>query len=563
MIMTFRRCLLFLFIYFVCSIHESLYAQNQPKTIDLTRDFGAMPNDGKDDSKAFRQAMDYCRKHPGTILHIPSGDYHFKDEKAIEFEYKAINGQYGENVQGHFFKPNGEYCIALDMQGFRDIRVEAKGVTLVQEGWFEAISLTNAQNVSIHGLTLTHKRPPFTTGKIIQSTDSYFDVQIDTLLYPYLTSEITGRVHFYNPQTQRVYMGGGIKKKELLADRQTIRMYTDQRKPIGDYCILRHSAHNRAGILIKESEKIHLEDVTIHSQPGMGIIGHRSEDITLEGVQIIPQPGTFTSTNTDATHFTSCKGMIRFLNCKFGGQGDDCTNIHNYYWSVYPDKEANKVRITVEGADLHALSLDYPDQGDTLLLISKVNLNPVQTFIAKEIMISEQDWKVIVTLDKPLPIDLEHYYMINKTRQPSVQIYNNTVRSHLARAFLIKTSNVHMKGNVIQQSSGSAIQLGAEASWREGSPVENILIENNWFLDCGYGHGAQHGTVISAEVNGIQAATQTINRNIIIRNNVIQAVGKTAIYIADTDGVQIYRNQIQGAEKAVVVKNSTNILIDE
>jgi hypothetical protein len=54
----------------------------------------------------------------------------------------------------------------------------------------------------------------------------------------------------------------------------------------------------------------------------------------------------------------------------------------------------------------------------------------------------------------------------------------------MARAFLIKTRNVRIAGNVVQSSSGSAIQLGAEAGWREGAPVENVVIENNWFIDC-------------------------------------------------------------------------------
>ena len=546
----------------VLSSVELVQAGLRPLRLNLVTDFGALPDDGKDDSNAFVLALEKCRQHPGSVLVIPPGDYHYQHSKAMEFEYKGINGQYGENVQAHFFKPNGEYVIALDLNNFKNIRIEAAGATLIQEGWYEAISITNAKNVSIQGLTLTHKRPPFTTGKIIVSTPEYFDVRFDTLVYPYLTDVITGRVHYYSPEKQRVYMGGGIRKKELLPDRQTIRMYTDSPQPIEDLCILRHSTHNRAGILIKESAGITLEDVTIHSQPGMGIVGHRSEDILMENVQIIPAPGTYMSTNTDATHFTSCKGEIRFLNCKFGGQGDDCTNIHNYYWGVYRESD-KKVRITVEGADLHALSLDYPDKGDTLLLISKDNLNPVAHYIAREVSTSVEDWKVVVTLDRALEGDLTAYYLVNQTRKPSVQILNCTVRSHLARAFLIKTSNVRMAGNVIQNSSGSAIQLGAEAAWREGAPVENILIENNWFVDCGYGHGVQKGTVISAEVNGIRSATKTLNRNIIIRNNVMQALGKNAIYIADTDGVQIYRNRIFGSEKAVQVHNSINVMVKD
>ncbi len=549
-------------LFFACVLSISqLYAQN--KTVINVLNYGAIPNDDIDDSSAFTQALNACRKAPGVTLLIPPGDYNYRHKQALEFEYKAINGQYGENVQGHFFKPKGEYVIALDMDEFRDITIEAQGATLIQEGWYEAVSITNAKNVTIKGLKLTHKRPPFTTGKITQSTPTYFDMQIDTAKYPYLTDAITGRVHFYDLTRQRIYTGGWGEKKELLADKQTIRVHSEAQPQLGDLCILRHSAHNRAGILIKESADILLEDVTIHSQPGMGVIGHRSENITLSNLQIIPEAGTYTSTNTDATHFTSCKGKIIFDACKFGGQGDDCTNVHNYYWSVYKETDNKKIRVTVENADLHALSLDYPDKGDTLVLVKKEDLSPAAYFTVKDVETSVEDWTVIVTLDQSFTFNPEEHYLTNQTRQPAVDIINCTVRSHMARAFLIKTSNVHMAGNVIQSSSGSAIQLGAEAGWRESSPVSNILIENNWILDCGYGHGRQKGSAISAEVNGIKKRTQLLNKHITIRNNVIQAVGESAIYISDTEGVNICHNQITGSKKAIVIENSAHIEVEQ
>lgn len=552
------------FIYIISGLILSIFLSgcedtNSKQVFNLA-DFGAIADDGKDDSEAFTQALNKCRENPGSTLVIPPGSYNCQNTKAMEFEYKGINGQYGEDVQGYFFKPKGEYVIALDLDSLKDVTIQADGATLVQEGWYEAVSITNAKGVKIKGLKLTHKRPPFTTGEITQSNAEYFDMKIDTVKYPYLTDKITGRVHFHDVNKQRIYTGGWNERKELLADRQTIRIYSKTQPNVGDLCILRHCAHNRAGVLIKESSDIVLEDVTIHSQPGMGVVGHRSENIVLKNLQVIPAVGTVTSTNTDATHFTSCKGKILFDGCKFGGQGDDCTNVHNYYWSVYKES-GNDVHITVENADLHALSLDYPDVGDTLALISKTNLSPVEYYTAQKVYTSVEDWKVVVTLNKPIEYNVEDYYMSNLTRRPSVDIINNTVRSHMARAFLIKTRNVYIAGNVVQSSSGSAIQLGAEASWREGTPVENVLIENNWFLDCGYGHGRQKGSAISAEVNGIKGSADKINRNITIRNNVIQAVGHTAIYISDADGVEITDNEIQGSEKGIQVKNSDNVVL--
>ena len=550
-----NKSLFLLYILFVFGyLYTGCQSANSGKYISVT-DFGAIANDDKDDLEAFRKALDVCRNNLGTKLYIAPGSYNIRDEKALEYEYKAINGQYGEDVQGYFFKPKAGYVIGLDMDGLKNVTIEAAGVTIVQEGWYEAVSITNAKNVIIRGLKLVHKRPPFTAGEIIESKADYFDMRIDTVKYPYLTDKITGRIHYYDNNKQRIYTGGRVMKKELI-DPQTIRVYSNMNPALGDFCILRHCGHSRAGILIKESSDITLEDVTIHSQPGMGVVGHRSENILMKNLQIIPAVNTVTSTNTDATHFTSCKGKIVFDGCKFGGQGDDCTNIHNYYWTIYKDIDPKSITITVEKADLHALSLDFPDVGDSIALVSKENLSPVAYFRTEKVFTSLDDWKVVITLDKDFNYEPEKYYMTNMTRRPAVDILNNTVRSHMARAFLIKTNNVRIAGNVIQNSSGSAIQLGAEASWRESGPVENILIENNWIIGCGYGHGTQKGTVVSAEVNGIRTKADILNRKIIIRNNVIEAEGKSAIYISDAKDIEIYNNEIFGSENAVHIKNS-------
>ena len=60
--------------------------------------FGAIPNDGKSDFEALREATAYCRENPGTILFFPPGKYDIDNEKARKIEFEAVSGAYGENV---------------------------------------------------------------------------------------------------------------------------------------------------------------------------------------------------------------------------------------------------------------------------------------------------------------------------------------------------------------------------------------------------------------------------------------------------------------------------------
>lgn len=536
-------------------------ASHSPATIDV-RLFGAIPNDGMNDAIAIRKALQEARRKPGSTVYFAPGVYDFFDAEAAKIEQNALMGRYGEDVQGVLFRPDAPYVTGLDLTGARDVTILAEGATLMFEGWYEAVSLYKAQNVTIQGLTIDYKRPPHTVGRIVKKREGSFDMHFDPNLYSYLDSVVTGRIHFYDTVRERFYSHGSDEGKRRLND-STIRVFSSSDAPVGDLCILRHSAHYRAGILVKESDNISLINVKIHNQPGMGVVGHRSHNIMMDNLQVIPRPGSVMSTNTDATHFTSCTGKISLQSCKFAGQGDDCTNIHNYYYSIYPLAGKTKsVEIAIEQADLHALSLDFPNVGDTLLLANRYTLEPIDQFRVVNFDTSRADWRVTVELNKAFTYDKDQYFMTNITRRPSVEIVNNTVRSHLARAYLIKSKNVVIRGNTIQQSSGTAIQLGAELNWRESGPVENVLIEDNYIINSGYGQGTQDGTAINVDVSSVTSKPAFLNKNIIIRNNIIQAVGKRAIYVRGAKNVQILNNKIEGVGEPIVIEHSENYVIE-
>lgn len=542
------------------SVNPAL-ASHSPITIDV-RHFGAIPNDGMNDAGPIRKALQEARRQPGATVYFAPGVYDFYDTDAVLIEQNALMGRYGEDVQGVLFRPEAPYVIGLDLEGARDVTILADGATLMFEGWYEAVSLHKAQNVTIRGLAIDYKRPPHTVGRIVEKREGSFDMRFDPTLYSHLDSVVTGRIHFYDTVRERFYSHGSDEGKQRLND-STIRVFSSSNAPLGDLCILRHSAHYRAGILVKQSDNIALINVKIHNQPGMGVVGHRSHNILMDNIQVIPRPGSVMSTNTDATHFTSCTGKISLHNCKFAGQGDDCTNIHNYYYSIYPVAGKTKsVEIAIENADLHALSLDFPDVADTLLLVDRYTLEPIDQFRVVDFDTSEADWRVTVELDRAFAYDEDKYFMTNNTRRPAVEIVNNTVRSHLARAYLIKARNVVIRGNTIQQSSGTAIQLGAELNWRESGPVENVLIEDNYIINSGYGQGTQDGTAINVDVSSVKSIPPLLNKNIIIRNNIIQAVGKRAIYVRGARNVQILNNKIDGVSEPVVIEHSEDYVIE-
>lgn len=521
--------------------------------------FGAVPDDGLNDMAALRSAAEYCRKHPGTTLIIAPGIYDIEDELALKIEREAIGGAYGERVQSTLFHPGAPYVKALDLTGCRNVKVKASGATFNMKGWYEIVTIDNAENVTIDGLSLTYHRPPNTVGRVIASDDKSFDILIDPQRYTYIDSIVTGRVHFYDHMRNRLYTGG-VTNKELVG-KSTIRMQSKRHPAVGDYCILRHGGHYRPAVLIRESKNVTLSNMKIHAQPGMGVVGHRSADIMLDGLQVVPEPGSVISTNTDATHFTSCSGDLTIRNSKFRGQGDDCTNIHNYYYRIYP-QGGRTVEIRIENADLHAQSLDYPEPGDSMIVIDRRNMAEAGRFAVRNVKTSEADWQVLVELDRELGnVDLEHVVMTNLTRFPRVTIENNTVNSHLARAFLVKAPNTTIARNSIIGSCETAIKLGAELGWNESGPAYNVLIEDNYISGCGYNGGDDTPACVTLSTEALETPPY-VNHHIVIRNNVFDTDKPVAVLLRDGENIQVLDNKAT-RKNYVKIDNCRNVTIKD
>lgn len=521
--------------------------------------FGAVPDDGVNDMAALKKAVEYCRSHPGTTLVMEPGVYDIEDDLARKIEREAIGGAYGERVQSTLFKPGAPYVKALDLTGCKGVKISAKGATLCMEGWYEVVTIDNARDVTVEGLCITYHRPPNTVGRVIASDAKSFDMLIDPSKYTYIDSIVTGRVHFYDHVRNRLYTGGASAKE--LVGPSTIRIHSTRHPAVGDYCILRHGGHYRPAVMIKESEGVTLSGVKIHGQPGMGVVGHRSKDIMIDNLQVVPEPGSVISTNTDATHFTSCSGDLTIQNSKFRGQGDDCTNIHNYYYRIYPRDERN-VEIRIENADLHAQSLDYPEVGDSMIVIDRRNMAEAGRFKVREVKTSEADWQVVIGLDRPLgDIDLEHMVMTNLTRFPRVKILNNTVNSHLARAFLVKAPNVTIAHNSIIGSCETAIKLGAELGWNESGPAYNVLVEDNYISGCGYNGGPDVPSCVTLSTEASERPP-FVNHHIVIRNNIFDTDKPVAVLLKDGEHIEVYDNK---ATRTGYVRtdNCRNITIKE
>ena len=60
------------------------------KTLFNVLDYGAFPDDGKDDTESLRNVVAIARTTPGSILFFPSGRYQITDPLALKIQEDAM-----------------------------------------------------------------------------------------------------------------------------------------------------------------------------------------------------------------------------------------------------------------------------------------------------------------------------------------------------------------------------------------------------------------------------------------------------------------------------------------
>lgn len=281
---------------------------------------GIDPAAGDNTKPAFDRAMAYCRAHPYTTLVIPAGIYRISTPLALETMEKVMRGDYGANPQPILFNPRFRYDRGIVLEGQTGTVLLAEGVTLLVDGYMEPVSVIGCSGVTVHGLTIDHKRKPYSKGRITAvrplpdgrfeadvtlSTDTPVSEGTPLRLRHAFRSEADGRyfamehtVEYIDPLHLRLV----IPRADSPLTGESAEGMT--------YCTV-HCFHSRPAILIEEAVDTRLENVTIHAHHGMGVVGNRSHDITLSGLAVVPSAGEPFSTNTDATHFTSLTGLLR------------------------------------------------------------------------------------------------------------------------------------------------------------------------------------------------------------------------------------------------------------
>lgn len=519
------------------------------------------------DMATFANAMQYMREHPGTTLLVPPGTYSLTGELARKAQRAVMAGEWGRNSQKVMFKPAYRYDKGLNVEGLENCCIEARGAVFVVDGFMEPVSLTNCRNVMLRGLTVDHLRKPYSRATVREISERQADglcqclLEFDPEFSICPNTPVDLRYFLHDEQkAQNIYVS---MKKYHISDAYHMEVqFQDTNHCIREGMLFytAHTFHSRPAILIEHCADVRLESITIHSQPGMGIVGNRSENVVISGLKVVPSEGQHMSTNTDATHFTSMKGLLKLENCVFEGQGDDFINVHGYYQEVVDREDACTCLIQEKTpTGTHAQTLDYPDVGDEMELTVLDTLQTLDCYKVIDCMPMPEKWMCRVVLDHPLPENTEGLVLSDITRMPHVEVTGCKAFRHYARSILLKNRSALVENNYFKDVMGPAIVAAAESWWYEGICPSNIIIRGNRIENCAMCWGQEAEIVIKADA---PHATDTSIHNIVIEDNEIICPGiQGGIIMRNVDGGVIRNNRITTKGQEVQVTSCKNIQI--
>jgi parallel beta-helix repeat protein len=542
------------FLAFMFSVTSFLGCSKTVSEINV-KDFGAIPNDGKDDAPAIIKALEACNSKTSSKLIFEFGTYDIygsqKDERSV-------------------FLPS------VVIKNLDNLMIEGNGSEFVGHDYASMFHFSNCSNLSIANLIVDWDPLPYTQGKVTRVDSDYIDIEV---IAPFIAKKglHTEAIIGYDPEKRRMarrftdhYQLGFEKRTEVVGP-GVMRLFIGRKDrfagampAVGTYVIARHQVYGYQSFELEKCKNVHLENIIIYSNPGMGVTGDECRDINISHLKVMLRPGTgrWMSSTADATHFAGCRGTITMENCLFEGMGDDATNVRSGHYLLVSGRLGDD-KLRIKTGYRYGSDLTPPEIGDKLELSSEDKpLLPYATLTVISVERDTIDKSLIIRFSEKLPEKSGKGDAVgNASSIPVLRIRNCTTIRNRSRGFIIKTRDVIIEDCTFQDITECAIALESDINgWWESISSRDVIISNNRFIDGKFEPGYLHGVIEFHTMS--QTAPAGVYRGITISNNIFLGSKANIIKIGSADDVNIINNIMDHPEEeAIMLYNSRNIRI--
>ncbi len=495
------------------------------------------------------------------------GIYDFYNEQAVKDYNSVLCGQ--TDYDTPWGRDGFAYNREITLSRLTRVRVNGNGATLTAEGLTQVLAIEDCKDVTISGLRINWRRPPFSVGKIIAIHGQALTLQMDAQ-YPLSGGEVVWAFYDYDPLTKRVCSRYKFRNMPPLKKNEDGTFELDVGKTAlglaaGMTLVLRHIGNYRPVIHALRSDDIRLEDITIFAGAGMGLIAHYCKNITLQGVRVLPYEGRPMSTATDAAHFITCSGLIDIEDCFFEGAGDDAVNVHSFYLKVAEITDDHTLKTAILRHDgTQDQVCDAPLEGEWVEFYHQGEQQAFERALLKKRVVNERTWETILTFETPVGKKIIPGDMLTQASHTAVlKMHGCHVRNERARGVLSQTREALIERNVFENLSGTGIHICCDLleGWYESISAQNVIIRDNSILRCGYADGTYQNTSGIVVESGEKDDTVGVHRGILIESNRITGVQTVGIAVCNTDGAVVRENVTASCQTDLLLCASDHVTL--
>ncbi|WP_027138654.1 right-handed parallel beta-helix repeat-containing protein [Gaetbulibacter saemankumensis] len=443
-------------------------------TVELSN-FGAIPNDGKDDAIAIAKALNFCKKvsknGSGVKLLFAPGTYDLfpneNDSHLIE-----LNNANNILIDGN----NAEIVVHDPLKGF--------------------FSVFRSKNIIIKDLFIDYDPLPFTQGKIVEIDlkNRTFDIKIDEG-FPQLNNEMFQKASrvwgmLMDPEIPGKLKDGApnlyaTKDFEVLSPgvfRVKINSINLLKfMEIGDLYVHLARTNGRSLFRSNSSKNITYLNITSYASPAGSYAAFNMEEWNIIGCAVKLKEGRIHSANADCVHANGGAFGPWIENSLFEGYSDDAINLKSTKRQILKQNSPTELIVKYNLIKGDIIRIYNPREGKYLGTFEIINRKPLENN------------KVLVTLNKPLEETLyvgdtkrHDIAYVDTQSNESFVVRNNTFRNARRYGILLQSSYGIIERNIFKNLSQCAISMNNGVDWGEGFVSHNIKIDRNIFDNCGY-----------------------------------------------------------------------------
>lgn len=427
-----------------------------------------------------------------TEIILEKGEYELRQTYAFQHFLYMSNNDFGLKN------------IAFPVIGKKNITIDCGESKLIGIGNILPFYISDSENIQIKNFTLDYKRPFYTQGEIVESTDTYAVLKIDKKQFPYTI--LNGVIRFIgedyesdfihnilefepvgNRPLKNVFdnaMWAPLKADEISEDDGIglVKIYLEWsfRPTCGNVLTIKHERRYLPAIALNCSDNVKINNATVYHAGTMGVVAQFTKDISIDNLKVMVEENSdrVMSVNADATHFVNCTGTLILENSILESQLDDVINVHGNYLKITKVIDSKTVIAEIPHRQ-QVGAYGFKDGCELNICNAETMLTLGQAKLKETVHINNKYYQL--NLENAFPFkDGETYGIDDVNSYPKVIFRNNICGKNRARGLLLTGNKEILIENNIIDAEGTAIKVNGDMdNWYESTNTSKIIIRGN------------------------------------------------------------------------------------